>query len=115
LSASSLPGFPGFTSEPVESDGVVTSELVESDGVGDNEGLKVVDGYVDFDINHCSTYFLSGHTADEVKAVNPATGELAGTPIKTGDHANVMLYVLLSLAAVSAMGLVVVFGKKRAN
>lgn len=48
-------------------------------------------------------------------AVNPATGELAGTPIKTGDHANVMLYVLLSLAAVSAMGLVVVFGKKRAN
>ena len=90
-------------------------ELNRVEVVGDNEGLKVVDGYVDFDINHCSTYFLSGHTADEVKAVNPATGELAGTPIKTGDHANVMLYVLLSLAAVSAMGLVVVFGKKRAN
>lgn len=90
-------------------------ELNRVEVVGDNEGLKVVDGYVDFDINHCSTYFLSGHTADEVKAVNPATGELAGTPIATGDHANVMLYVLLSLAAVSAMGLVVVFGKKRAN
>ena len=90
-------------------------ELNRVEVVGDNEGLKVVDGYVDFDINHCSTYFLSGHTADEVKAVNLATGELAGTPIKTGDHANVMLYVLLSLAAVSAMGLVVVFGKKRAN
>lgn len=90
-------------------------ELNRVEVVGDNEGLKVVDGYVDFDINHCSTYFLSGHTADEVKAVNPATGELAVTPIKTGDHANVMLYVLLSLAAVSAMGLVVVFGKKRAN
>ena len=90
-------------------------ELNRVEVVGDNEGLKVVDGYVDFDINHCSTYFLSGHTSDEVKAVNPATGELAGTPIKTGDHANVMLYVLLSLAAVSALGLVVVFGKKRAN
>ena len=90
-------------------------ELNRVEVVGDNEGLKVVDGYVDFDINHCSTYFLSGHTADEVKAVNPATGELAGTPIKTGDHANVMLYVLLSLAAVSSMGLVVVFGNKRAN
>ena len=50
-----------------------------------------------------------------VVPIDPATGELAGTPIKTGDHANVMLYVLLSLAAVSAMGLVVVFGKKRAN
>lgn len=90
-------------------------ELGRVEVVGDNEGLKVVDGYVDFDITHCSTYFLSGHTAEELKAVNPATGELAGTPIKTGDHTNVMLYVLLSVAAASAMGLVVVFSKKRAN
>ena len=36
----------------------------------------------DFDNKSLLNILPFSHTADEVKAVNPATGELAGTPIK---------------------------------
>ena len=73
------------------------------------------DGYADFTINHCSVYFLSAHTADEVNAVNPATGEKVNDAIDTGDKANVMLYVLLSVLAVSAIAAVAVVEVRKAR
>lgn len=90
-------------------------ELGRIETVGDNKGIEVKDGYADFTINHCSVYFLSAHTADEVNAVNPATGEKVNDAIDTGDKANVMLYVLLSVLAVSAIAAVAVVEVRKAR
>lgn len=96
---------------------------VESVG-GKNQGLVVTEGYVEYTITHCSVYFLSTQVAEEVNAVDPKEEVEEGTPVvaipdsvndstPTGDTANVVPYVIATIAALLVFGAVAVVGRKK--
>lgn len=88
---------------------------VESVG---GKGLTVKDGYVEYEITHCSLYFLSTAVASEINAVDPSIDDVPGGmggSVQAGDISRVWIYVFETMAVVSALTAGVVISRRKEN
>lgn len=90
--------------------------------VGGKQGLVVNEGYVEYTITHCSLYFLSTETAEVLNAVDPdetvispsSDADKADSSASTGDTSNAFVYAMETMAALLAIGAIVLVERKKA-
>jgi hypothetical protein len=82
----------------------------------------VNEGYVEYTITHCSLYFLSTETAEVLNAVDPdetvispsSDADKADSSASTGDTSNAFVYAMETMAALLAIGAIVLVERKKA-